>query len=617
MDEAICETLGQKSKTRNEVPLEDRWNVEALYASTEVWEKEFNLWARPEQTPHWPELLKYRGTIGHEAGQLRELLEISFQIDRALTKLFTYAHLRHDEDITDDLHKQLYSKARSICYEFNQELSWVQPEILELPEEQLAKYLKDPLLSAYQIHLERIIRLKPHTLTADKEELLALSGKALQASSQTFSALNNADLKFPVVSNSRGEQFTLTHAKYQVYLRDKDRKLREEAFKSMHRTFGGYSNTLCELINGQIQAHIFSAKSRNYDSCLQAALFPNQIDREVYLSLIKTVRAHLPALHRYMRLRKEVLGYDKLHLYDVYVPIVASVEMSFEYAKAEQLVIDSVTPLGTNYQTILSDGLKTQRWVDRFENLNKRSGAYSSGCYDSMPYILMNFQGTFNDLTTLAHEVGHSMHSYMSRTHQPYQYADYPIFVAEVASTFNEELLFHHLMQQHLSLEEKCFLLNQKIEDIRATLFRQTMFAEFELKIHEYAEQNIPLTPKLLQEEYRKLNQAYFGPDVIIDEEIDAEWSRIPHFYYNFYVYQYATGISAAHALCEKVIKNQAQAKEKYLHFLSSGSSHFPIDLLRLAGVDMREAEAVKLTINHFDKLIGELAQLLGIKEFK
>ncbi|NGX26528.1 MAG: Oligoendopeptidase F, plasmid [Chlamydiae bacterium] len=598
-------------KERMEIPQEDKWNVEALYEDLKTWQAELNQMGRPQKKPHWPELAVFKGRLGEGTQVFKEFLALSLDFDQNLSRLFTYAHMRFDEDLANEEHKKANAIMGTLYHDFSQELAWAEPELLALPDAVIEAYLKDPLLEEYHFYLEKIVRMKSHTLSSDKEELLAMSGKALGTSVTAFSAFNNVDLQFPPATDSEGSQLEVTHAKYSTYLRDRDRVLRKSAFQSLHGSFEGFENTICELFNGHIQKHVFNMRSRGYSSCLDASLFPNQIDTGVYSNLIGTVREHLPVLHRYMKLRKKALGLDELHLYDVYVPIVEEVDMKFEYDAAEKMVIESVAPLGKEYQEILRGGLEQDRWVDRYENLRKRSGAYSTGSYDTMPYILMNFQGAFHDLMTLAHEAGHSMHSFMSHKHQPYQYSHYPIFLAEVASTFNEELMFAHLMKQDLTDLQRAYLINQKIEDIRATFFRQTMFAEFELNVHKLAEQDTPLTPGLLKELYRKLNEEFFGPDVVIDPEIDIEWARIPHFYNNFYVYQYATGISAAHALFEKVTSGGEEARDTYLNFLSSGCSHYPLDLLDQAGVNMRQERPIEATINQFDQLVSQLDNLL------
>ncbi|MBI2743063.1 MAG: oligoendopeptidase F [Chlamydiales bacterium] len=605
-------TEQKKTRSREEIAQEDRWNVQALYASDKAWEEDMKKWGREEKKEgHWPEITAFKGHLAEGPEKLCSLFKTLFEIERVLSKIYTYAHLRHDEDVANDTYKKAYARISSLLFDLRQETSWIEPEILALPEEKLGQYLKAPALKEYHIYLEKIVRLKPHTLSAEKEELVALAGNALETASKAFGSFNNADLKFPHVEDSQGKKLELTHGKLSLYLRSQDRKLRKEAFQTLHKSYREYENTLCELINGQVQKHVFNMRSRKYKSCVEAALFPHQVDPEVYCSLIDTVRKNLGSIHRYMSLRKRILKYDELHMYDLHVPLVSEVSFSIDYPEAVDQIVKSVAPLGAEYQKALENGLKRDKWVDKYENLRKRSGAYSSGCYDSMPYILMNYQGTFQDLMTLAHEAGHSMHSFLSCKTQPYHDSQYPIFVAEVASTFNEELLSHDLLAKTKDKGLRAFLINQKIEDIRATFFRQTMFAEFELRLHQWAEEGVPLTPALLKAEYRKLNSDYFGKDLVIDEEIDIEWARIPHFYYNFYVYQYATGISAALALCERVLKEGGDTKERYLRFLSSGGSQYPLDLLKVAGVDMRKPDAVEATIRLFDSLVDELAKLI------
>lgn len=602
-------------KKRSEIDQEDQWNVEALYPSIEKWREQFQSVYASEQHPHWPGLLAFKGKLGQSPQTLKSALETIFSIDRDLSQLYTYAHLRHDEDIADDTHKIAFDQILNALHEFNNETAWFDPELLSLPEETIARYLSSPELQNYRFHLEKIFRLQKHTLTPEKEELIALAGKSFQATGKAFSALNDADFKFGKVTNGQGEEFELTHGTYGLFLRDQDRNLRKNAFIAHHKKYFEYENTVCELLNGTIQTHVFNARIRHYPSALQAALFPKNIDTEVYHALIQAVSEEIPTLHRYIALREKVLGIGQLHLYDMYVPLTDQVNIKMSYQEAEETIIESVAPLGSAYQNLLKEGLQKQRWVDRYENQNKRSGAYSSGSYDSMPYILMNYKELLRDVFTLAHEAGHSMHSLLTHQNQPYQYGNYPIFLAEVASTFNEDLLIRLLLEKCQNTEEKIFLLNQKIEDIRATLFRQTMFAEFELFLHESAEKNIPLTPKGLNEEYEKLNKKYFGPRVVIDDISTIEWARIGHFYYNFYVFQYATGISAALALSDRVVNGGKKEREDYLAFLKSGSSRYPIETLQLAGVDMRTTSPVKSAIRKFNDLINELETLLFSKK--
>ncbi|MCH9627960.1 MAG: Oligoendopeptidase F, plasmid [Chlamydiales bacterium] len=604
-------TATELLKKRSELPSEDQWNVEALYPFFENWEKDLKAICEQASPPRWPGLANFRGRLSENASVVKEVFDRSCAISRELEKLHTYAHLRHDEEMTHDTHKSAYQQIMALLFDFQQESAWIEPELLALPADVVDRYLKAPELAEYRFHIEKIVRMRPHTLSADKEELLAMAGKPMQTPPKAFSALNNADLQFGAIQDSNGQEHPLSHGLYQTYLRSPDRVLRENAFKGMHGTFQGFENTLAELLQGEIQSHVFQAKARHYPSCLEAALFPKKIPQSVYRTLIAAIRDGLPVLHRYVGLRKKVLNLPELHLYDMYAPLVREVDIKMNYQEAEEVIIESVAPLGSQYQESLKKGLKQERWVDRYENKNKRSGAYSSGCYDSFPYILMNFRGILRDTFTLAHEAGHSMHSHLSKTHQPYHYSHYPIFVAEVASTFNEELLMQLLLKQFTKKEERLFLVNEKLEDIRATLFRQAMFAEFELTIHELVEAATPLTPALLKELYYQLNIDYFGPDAVIDPEIQIEWARIPHFYYNFYVYQYATGISAAFSLLENVLSGDATAKDNYLAFLQGGCSLFPIDLLKLAGVDMTTQAPVQAAIRKFDSLLTEFESLL------
>lgn len=600
------------TKQREEVLPEDCWDLEALYPDLQTFEKSLATFI-PEQTspPYWPTLNSYRGTLDQGPAHLKTILDIFMDLDRQLSKLYTYVHLKHDEDIANPKFKAIYEKILMYAHAFSQETAWFQPELISLPDEILINYLQSPLLKEYHFHIEKMIRIKRHTLSPEKEHLMALAAQALQSPYKAFNAMNDADFKFGQVKDQQGNEKPLTHASYGIYIRDQDRLLRERAFKQYHGQYTAYQNTLAETLVGQLQAHLFNARTRQYSSCLEAALFPKNIDPSVYFALIEAVNSRLDSLHRYMQLRKQVLNLPQLHLYDLYVPLTSAVDIKVSYQEAEDLVIESVAPLGSDYQNQLRKGLKEHRWVDRYENQNKRSGAYSSGSYDSHPYILMNYKDLLRDVFTLAHEVGHSMHSLYSRCSQPYQYSDYPIFLAEVASTFNEDLLMRLLLQKYTKPAERIFLLNQKIEDIRATLFRQTMFAEFELFLHTQVEQGNPLTPQFLNSAYRDLNVKYFGPSVHIDPEVEIEWARIPHFYYNFYVFQYATGISAALALSEQITHGDTKDRDAYLNFLKGGSSHYPIDLLKIAGIDMTSPAPVKEAIHKFDVALQELEDTL------
>jgi oligoendopeptidase F len=599
---------------RNQVAEEDQWHVASIYPSLKEWENDFSQIMKEKPSPYWPEIASFKGRLAESPDTLKQALDTLNNLSRRLSKLYTYAHLRHDEEITDDAHKIAFNKILSALHEFAQECSWFEPELLAIDQNTLDTMLNAPVLAPYKFHIEKSVRIKKHMLPPKEEELLARAAKAMQSPHKAFSALNDADFKFGLVKDKEGNEHELTHGTYGLFLREHDRTLRENAFKTLQGKYQSYENTLTELLCGEIQTHVFNAQARHYSSSLEAALFPKNIDTSVYHALIKAVNDNLHQLHHYIDLRERILNMGPLHLYDMYVPLISAINIRMPYKEAEEIIVEAVAPLGAEYQNLLRKGLKDQRWVDRFENRNKRSGAYSSGSYDTMPFILMNYRQLLRDVFTLAHEAGHSMHSLYSHTHQPYHYGDYPIFLAEVASTFNEELLMRLMLQRAKSKEERIFLINEKIEDIRGTLFRQTMFAEFELWLHETVEKNIPLTPKLINDAYRNLNQRYFGPKVVIDPQGEREWARIPHFYYNFYVFQYATGISAALALAERVCQGGAQEREEYLSFLKAGSSRYPIDIMKSAGVDMRTSQPVTAAINKFGTLVDQLGQELGVR---
>lgn len=589
---------------RKDVKLQDAWDLSPMYSSLAAWEKEYECLTSSKDS-FVETIVSYRGRLAEGPHVCKQFIEYSMEIDRTLSKLITYAHLLHDQDVGEDVNKNLYGKIRHKAHEFAEAMAWFEPELLQLSSEMLDAIMHYDGLKQYRFYFERLIRSKPHTLSKEEELLLSIAGKATQGPYHIFSSFNNADLKFKKAKTEQGQEFDVSHGSYHLYMESKDRTLRKSAFESMHQAFAAFENTLTETLQAQVNSHVFYAKARKYSSALEAALFPHQIDQKVYTNLIETVRSRIDAMHRYVSARKGYLGIDKVHAYDMYVPCVKDVSMRYSYEEAVELIVEAVAILGKEYQHQLRLGLTSQRWVDRYENERKRSGAYSSGCYDSYPYILMNYQGTLSDVLTLAHEAGHSMHSYLSCKHQPYHYSGYSIFVAEVASTFNEELVFRSLMSKVRSEEEKKYLIGKRIDGIRGTLFRQTLFAEFELKIHQIIEQGEPLTPKLLKELYRTLNREYYGSDFCSSDLVEYEFSRIPHFYSNFYVYQYATGISAALALVEKVTRENNP--QPYLEFLSSGSKDYSLNLLKQAGVDMTSSSPVNVLINQFDHLVSQL----------
>jgi len=570
------------------------WDLKKIYYSDNDWEAEYEKVLLLGKLG-WQAVLKGKGVLDESAKTVEDTLDAYFSTARWLEKLYTYAHLKRDEDLTNNFYKEMYEKIESCFHDFSHKTSWLESELLQVK--------KKFSIPKYEFYLKKLEDQKEHILTSDKEEILALAAQIKSVPQKTFSLFNNADLNFPDVLDGDGKKHELSHALYHKYMKEGDRTLRENAFKTLHKEFHKFENTVTELVSGQVQTHIFTKKVRKFENCLEAAVFPHHIPTSVYRNLIETVRSNLGVLHEYVGMRKEILGVKELHYFDLMVPLVKDCDKQFSYEEGVDIFLESVSLLGNEYVERLRDGLKKSRWVDVFENKGKRSGAYSSGSYDTMPYILLNYQGTITDLLTLSHEAGHSMHSLYSNLGQPYHYAHYPIFLAEIASTFHERLTYEHLLTKMSSEKEKTYLLHQQIEGIRTTFFRQTMFAEFELTIHELLEKQIPLTPNRLKEEYARLNRDYFGPDLIVDEELSFEFMRIPHFYYNFYVYQYATGIAAAYSLVDKV---KEEGPKKYLEFLSSGGSIYPVDLLKKTGVDITTKEPLEGLIYFWKNLLAK-----------
>lgn len=591
---------------RNEVPKELTWDLEDIYATDEDWEREFT-----EVKEMLPTLEKYRGKLGESAESLYKLLQFQDEITVKLGKLYTYAHMRYDEDTTNSFYQGLNDRAGQLLSIVSNASSFVTPELLAIPEEKIEEFLRDfPELKLYEHTFERLNKQRPHVLSEKEESILAQATEVTASPSNTFGMLNNADMKFPTIKDEDGNEIEVTHGRYSRFLESDDVRVRREAFKAVYETYGKFKNTFASTLNGNVKKNIFYAKVRNYESPRQAALSKNHIPVEVYDQLVSTVNDHLHLLHRYVKLRKKVLGLDELHMYDLYTPLVKDVKMKVTYDEAKDLVVKGVEALGEDYTAIVKEGLNN-RWVDVVENEGKRSGAYSSGSIGTRPYILMNWQDNVNNLFTLAHEFGHSVHSYYTRKHQPIPYANYSIFVAEVASTCNEALLNDYLLKVTEDKQKKLYLLNHFLEGFRGTVFRQTMFAEFEQLIHEKAMNGVPLTPDLLNTIYYDLNKKYFGDEIIIDEEIALEWARIPHFYYNFYVYQYATGYSAATALAKQILEEKEPAVKRYIDFLKAGNSDYPIEVLKKAGVDMTSAEPIKQALSVFKETLTELEQLL------
>jgi oligoendopeptidase F len=591
---------------------QDQWNLTSLYPNDQAWEQELQaLTAGKNETDTFPQLVGFKQRLHTGPHLIKEVLDLYFYLSRRLDRLYTYAHLKHDEDLSNSTYKGYYERAMGLYTTFGQESSWINPELLTLPREILENYIQTPPLNCYSLYLQQILHMQPHTLSAQMEELIAMSSNALYTPSKAFSALNNADVSFGEIHDYQGVAHPLSHATYQVYLQSPDRTLRKNSFLAISQYYQKHQNTLAELIVGQLHAHTFISHSHNYPDTLTASLHPKNISPSVYHSLLSATEKALPQLQEYLKLRKKILKLDELHFYDLYLPLIGECKVTIPYEEAVNLVIESVAPLGEEYQSILRRGLIEEGWVDRYENQGKRSGAYSSGCYDSHPYILMNYAGTLNDLFTLAHEAGHSMHSYYSKKKQPYHTSGYVIFVAEVASTLNEDLLHAHLVKRYKDDPRmQLYLLNHKLEEIRSTFFRQAMFAEFELFLHSQIEQHQPLPAATINQAYAELYRKYFGDTLTLDPEVEIEWSRIPHFYYQYYVYQYATGITAALALSQNILKRDAEAVSKYLNFLSSGGSKYPLNLLHEAGCDLLDPSSIQGTIETFSKTLTEFEKL-------
>ena len=595
----------KKLPLRNEVRTDDTWDLASLFPSDENWESAFLEWEKKI-----PGFEPFRGKLGEKVETLAECLRFDTEIDRQGDRLGTYAFLRETEDVSNSKYQGMKARYMGIASRAGELASFIRPEIMSIPDDRFQSLIQSPLLADYKLALERLIRYKPHTLSDKEERLLAMQMESSQTPRNVFDQLTDADMRFGELEIEPGEKIELSHSTYMVCMEMPNREVRKQAFHQYYREFQDHSNTLAATIAGSVKQDVYQSRVRNYSSAREAALFPDRVPVAVYDNLLSAVRANLPAVHKYYALRKRAMKLPDIHFYDVYIPILSDLQTRKTWDEAVEMVIGSLKPLGSSYVDALSKGLRG-RWCDRYENKGKHSGAFSSGCYDSAPYILMNYQPDVLDhVFTLAHEAGHSMHSYLSKS-QPYQYSNYTIFVAEVASTFNEQLLGQYLMDQAKDEREKAYYINREINAMRGTIIRQTMFAEFEKVSHELAEKNEPLTLETLRSEYRKLLDAYFGPDFVLDEELSLECLRIPHFYRAFYVYKYATGMSAAIALAEKVTHGGKTELDAYLGFLKSGSSKDPLDLLRGAGVDMETPEPMNAALLRFGKLVDELDLLL------
>ena len=591
---------------RKDVPDEDKWVLIPLFESDEAWEKLLS-----EVEKKLERYGDYRGRLNESVRLFKEAIEFHLGLTRKIERLYTYAHLKSDEDKSNQFYLGLHQRALNVYTRTSEMASFMTPEIQSIPDEVVNRYLADKSLGEYKFYLKKILRYKPHTRSESEEQILAMSRELAGAPSQVFGQLDNVDLKFGTVADESGNKIELSHGNFTTFLINPRHDIRKKVFYQYYQAYQDHKHTLAATLAHSVKKDLFYSRARNFENCRVSALFSDNIPEAVYDNLIETVIANLAPLFKYLNFRQTVLDLDELHFYDTYVPIIADVQFRMPYEEAVEVCARAMQPLGDEYAGILKEGLLSG-WVDRFENRGKRSGAYSSGCYDSSPYILLNYEeNNINSLYTLIHEAGHSMHSYFSRKHQPYVDHDYTIFVAEVASTFNEDLLSRYLLELYKDDPKmKAYILNREIDNIRATLFRQTMFAEFEKTTHAVIEANEPLTLDVMTEIYRQLLDTYFGDTLVLDPELSLECLRIPHFYSAFYVYKYATGVSAAIALADKVVKEGELARQAYLDFLKLGGSQFPLNELLDAGVDMGSPEPIKLAIKHFEQLVDQLIEV-------
>lgn len=594
---------------RSEVAEADTWDLTYLFPNDDAWEESLK-----EAEGLIPGYEPFAGKLGDGPEVLLACLQHDTKLERMSDKLANYAYLKTTEDQTNSQYQRMIGKFQFFATKAAEASSYIRPELLGLPDEKLQSYLNDSTLQLYRLQLERLIRYKPHTLSAREEQMLAMQGEMAQAANNAFRQLLDSDMKFGTLENENGETIELSNSNFIQFLHSSDRSVRENAFRQYYAQFEGHKNTLTATLSGSIQRDIYYSRVRGYSSALSAALFPDNVPADVYENLVTSIRDGLPAVHKYYDLRRRKMGLPDIHHYDTYVPILSELKTHYSWDAAVDVVLESLTPLGDQYCSVLTDGLRG-RWCDRYPNEGKQSGAFSYGTFDGLPYIMMNYkEDVLSDVFTLTHEAGHSMHSWHSSNHQPYEYHNYTIFVAEVASTFNEQLLARHLLANTDDPAMKAFLINQQIDDIRGTIVRQTMFAEFEKLTHELAEAGEPLTVDKFGEVYQELLDAYFGPDFVIDPELKLECLRIPHFYRAFYVYKYATGLSAAIALSEKVLNGDASDLNDYLGFLKGGCSKDPLDLLADAGVDMRSPQPVQAAMNRLGELVDQLEGLLPDK---
>lgn len=590
-------------KKREEINLEDKWKLEKIYANEDAWEKDFNILKKES-----PKLREFAGKL-NDKEEILKYLELNEKVSRLGETLYVYAHMKSDEDTSNQKYQSYMNKIDAFMAEFASYGAFFVPEILALPDEFIKDLIKnDERFKIYEFMLMDILKEKPHILTKEMEELLALASDCLDAPSSIHNMLTNADMTFGNIKDEDGDEVELTEGNYSSFIKSKDRSVREAAFKRLFGEYKKFDNTLATTLTSSVKSFNFSARVRKYESPIEASLSPNDIPVSVYENAIKTINDNLSSLHRYVKIKKKLLGLEQMHMYDLYVPIIEVEKEKISFDEGVKLANEGLKPLGEEYLNLFNEGINSG-WIDKYENKGKRGGAYSWGGYDTMPYVLLNYHNELNDVSTLVHEMGHSLHSYYSRKTQPYYYAGYTLFCAEVASTTNEALLIHYLIEKEQDKKKKLYLINQELEQIRTTVFRQLMFAEFELYTHNALNAGEVLTAADYSAKWHELNANYFGPDMVVDEDIDMEWARIPHFYSDFYVYQYATGYAAASAFANAILEGKENAVEKYKGFLKAGGSKYPIDILKDAGVDMTTSEPLEATIHRFNELLDMLEE--------
>ena len=603
--------MSKVQKKRSEIDENYTWDLTPIFESDEVWESNFE-----EVSQEVEKIIDFKGTL-YTSKNLLTYLEFYMQLERKIYKLYFYAHLKHDQDTTNTKYQELQGKIDALVHHFEELNSFFSPELIELTEEQLQQfYNEEPKLKEYQFTLEGTYRYKSHILSKEEEKLLSMMGKLYSNPEDIFTALTDADLKFGLIHDEDGEEVELTESNYSNFIKSANREVRKEAFERLFGVYSEYKNAITKTFAGNIDVLTTLAKIKNHKDSLNASLFADNVNEEVYKNLINTLHQHMDVVYRYFALKKKVLGYDEIHLYDIYAELIPTSSAKYSFEEAKELVLEALKPLGDTYIQTLQKAFD-EKWIDVYNNVGKRGGAYSSGFYDTNPYILLNYEGSLKDVSTLAHELGHSMHTYFSCKNNPYQYSSYRIFVAEVASTVNELLLNYYLLDKSNNKEEKLSILNSLMELFKGTIVRQTMFAEFEMLEHKKVEEKQVLTYESLCKDYYELNKLYFGDDVVIDEEIQYEWERIPHFYYDFYVYKYAIGLSCACYIVDGILNKRENALENYLAFLKTGGSMYPLEELKVAGIDASSPEIVESAMKMFDDVINQFKTLYFEKDIK